>query len=267
VQARRWCPVDRGALGANAGADVSQSVHPWEEPGTATYYGPPCVRSPHDGAAQDVAMPGQSSESLKSLESYACLESPESSSRGWPITSPKRGNNRQNIFFTDDDRRFYIATLREQMGENRVSLLAWCLMANQVHLVLVPKTADGLELAVGRTHWRYTQAINRLHQRVIGVIGAAISGRAGSSRARSTRATWLRRCATWSAIPSERGSSDWRSVTHGRVRRPIVGVRGEGAARAPVAVQRGEVGGAISAEGVAGAAAAGARRDHRRAPA
>jgi len=86
------------------------------------------------------------------------------------------------------------------MAEHRVSLLAWCLMTNHVHLVLVPKTAEGLELSVGRTHWRYTQAINGLHQRVIGVIGAAISGRAGASRARSTRVTSWRRCGTSASV-------------------------------------------------------------------
>mgnify|MGYP000160609395 CR=1 FL=1 len=63
-------------------------------------------------------MSGQSSESLKSLESFACIESPESSSRGCLITSSKRGNNRQDTFFTDDDRRFYIDTLREEMAEH-----------------------------------------------------------------------------------------------------------------------------------------------------
>ena len=38
-------------------------------------------------------------------------------------------------------------------------------MTNHIHLVVIPSNADGLENAVGRTHWKYAQAINRLHGR------------------------------------------------------------------------------------------------------
>jgi len=86
---------------------------------------------------------GASLESLKSLESYACRKSPESSSRGWAITSPKRGNNRQDIIFTDDDRRFYIAILREQLAEHRVSLLAGCPSKSGSTPVAGPSEAGG----------------------------------------------------------------------------------------------------------------------------
>jgi putative transposase len=77
----------------------------------------------------------------------------------------QRGNNHEDVFFTDDDRRFYLRTLDEQARLHGVDIVAYCLMTNHVHLVVVPRDAAGLELAVGRTHWRYTQAINRLHGR------------------------------------------------------------------------------------------------------
>lgn len=75
------------------------------------------------------------------------------------------GNNRQDVFLADDDRRFYLRTLGEQARLHGVDIVAYCLMTNHVHLVVVPGDAAGLELAVGRTHWRFTQAINRIHGR------------------------------------------------------------------------------------------------------
>ena len=84
---------------------------------------------------------------------------------GLPHHVTQRGNNRQDVFFTDDDRELYLRLLAEQTQLHRVRLVAWCLMTNHVHLVLVPTDPAGLESAVGRTHWRYSQTINRLHGR------------------------------------------------------------------------------------------------------
>ncbi len=44
-------------------------------------------------------------------------------------------------------------------------MLGYCLMPNHVHLVALPHTADALAKAVGRTHFLYSQYINRLHGR------------------------------------------------------------------------------------------------------
>ena len=38
--------------------------------------------------------------------------------------------------------------------------LAWCLMDNHVHLILVPASAEGLRAALGEAHRRYTRRIN-----------------------------------------------------------------------------------------------------------
>lgn len=42
----------------------------------------------------------------------------------------QRGNNRQDIFLTDDDRRFYLAMLREKSELFGLSILGFCLMTN-----------------------------------------------------------------------------------------------------------------------------------------
>jgi len=77
----------------------------------------------------------------------------------------QRGNNRQDVFFVDDDRRVYLRLLKEQSQRYGPSVLAYCLMSNHVHLVVTPSTAESLALTIGRTHWRYSQYVNRLHGR------------------------------------------------------------------------------------------------------
>ena len=79
---------------------------------------------------------------------------------GAPHHVTQRGNRRQPIFFGDDDRKLYLDLLREGCARAGVRCLAWCLMDNHVHLILVPETADGLRAALGEAHRRYTRRIN-----------------------------------------------------------------------------------------------------------
>ncbi|NLH17843.1 MAG: transposase [Phycisphaerae bacterium] len=82
-----------------------------------------------------------------------------------PVHITQRGNNRQDVFFVDDDRRVYLSILREQSELYGLEVLGWCLMTNHIHLITRPKAADSLAKALGRTHYRYTQYVNRLHGR------------------------------------------------------------------------------------------------------
>ena len=77
----------------------------------------------------------------------------------------QRGNNRQDVFFVPDDYEAYLEILKKQSERYGVDVHAYCLMTNHVHLVATPHAADSLAKAVGRTHWLYSQAINRLHGR------------------------------------------------------------------------------------------------------
>ena len=72
----------------------------------------------------------------------------------------QRGNRRLPVFFGDDDRRLYLDLVREGCLKAQVTCLAWCLMDNHVHLVLVPQTQAGLRDALGEAHRRYSRAIN-----------------------------------------------------------------------------------------------------------
>ena len=88
---------------------------------------------------------------------------------GWPHHVTQRGNNRQDVFFVDDDRRAYLTILAEQCRRYRVGMLGYCLMTNHVHLIPVPRADDedgaSMAKAIGRTHWLYAQHVNRLHRR------------------------------------------------------------------------------------------------------
>ena len=84
---------------------------------------------------------------------------------GVPHHVIQRGNNRQDVFFVDDDRRFYLSVLRDQARRCGLDLLGYCLMTNHVHLVAIPAGADSLQRAVGRAHFVYTRYVNRLHGR------------------------------------------------------------------------------------------------------
>jgi putative transposase len=77
----------------------------------------------------------------------------------------QRGNNRQDVFFVDDDRQVYLSLLKEQADKYGLEILGWCLMTNHIHLIGRPAGEDSLAKALGRTHFRYTQYINRFHGR------------------------------------------------------------------------------------------------------
>ena len=84
---------------------------------------------------------------------------------GRPHHITQRGNNRQDVFFVEDDYRAYLDLLREQSERFGLRIDGYCLMANHIHLIATPASDDALAKAVGRTHWLYTQHVNRLHGR------------------------------------------------------------------------------------------------------
>jgi putative transposase len=72
----------------------------------------------------------------------------------------QRGNRRLPVFFGDDDRREYLRLVAEAAQASGTRCLAWCLMDNHVHLILVPRDGDGLRATLGEAHRRYTRMIN-----------------------------------------------------------------------------------------------------------
>ena len=82
-----------------------------------------------------------------------------------PYHITQRGNNRQDVFFVDQDRQVYLSLLKTQSDLYGLAILGYCLMCNHVHLVAIPSRIDSLARAVGRTNYLYTRYINRLHER------------------------------------------------------------------------------------------------------
>jgi len=72
----------------------------------------------------------------------------------------QRGNRRQKVFFHEKDKEAYLSILKLQARLFDLEVWAYCLMDNHVHLIVVPKTADGLVKGIGETHRLYTRMIN-----------------------------------------------------------------------------------------------------------
>lgn len=74
----------------------------------------------------------------------------------------QRGNRREDVFFTDEDRQIYLEWLMFYCDKYDVAVLAYCLMTNHVHLVLTPSSDDGLQKVLKPLHMRYSQHINKI---------------------------------------------------------------------------------------------------------
>ncbi len=85
---------------------------------------------------------------------------------GVPHHVTQRGNNRQNVFFSDQDRIRYIQILHQYSRRHDLCILGWCLMTNHVHLIGIPGTPESLALALGQAHSQYSLEQNRRHRRV-----------------------------------------------------------------------------------------------------
>jgi putative transposase len=82
---------------------------------------------------------------------------------GVPHHVTQRGNNRQDVFFSEQGRIRYLQMLREHSRRHDVRILGWCLMTNHVHLIAIPGGPESLALALGQTHSQYSREQNR-HQ-------------------------------------------------------------------------------------------------------
>jgi putative transposase len=72
----------------------------------------------------------------------------------------QRGNRRQDVFFSENDKYLYIRLLQEQGRKAGMIYWAYCLMNNHVHLVAVPKDKKGLAKGIGEVDRRYSLLIN-----------------------------------------------------------------------------------------------------------
>jgi putative transposase len=71
---------------------------------------------------------------------------------GLPHHVTQRGNRRQQAFFCDEDYECYLELMARFCRAEHVAIWACCLMSNHVHLIAVPRSADGLRRAIWEAH-------------------------------------------------------------------------------------------------------------------
>ncbi len=118
----------------------------------------------------------------------------------------QRGVARGDVFFEDTDRQTYLHLVVDQLRDADVRVLAWCLMTNHVHWVVVPAQADSLAILFRRVHGRYAQYLN--------------------ARLRRTGHLWQNRFYSC-AVAQEREASALRYVEQNPLRAGMVGSAGE----------------------------------------
>lgn len=79
---------------------------------------------------------------------------------GLPHHIIQRGNRRQQVFFTDEDREVYLRLVSIFTKKENINVWAYSLMDNHTHLVVVPSTKDCLAKAFGEIHKLYAKRIN-----------------------------------------------------------------------------------------------------------
>lgn len=79
---------------------------------------------------------------------------------GFPHHVTQRGNRGADIFETDQDRYAYLRFLTEYCGKRGLSIGAYCLMSNHIHLVAVPAKESSLSEGLRDTHTVYAMYFN-----------------------------------------------------------------------------------------------------------
>jgi len=72
----------------------------------------------------------------------------------------QRGNNRQAIFFCDDDYRAYLHWLKEGAERYGCAVHAYVLMTNHVHLMVTPRARDSISRTIQYVGRRYVTYVN-----------------------------------------------------------------------------------------------------------
>lgn len=84
-----------------------------------------------------------------------------------------RGHNKQPIFLNYKDYMRYFLRLKEYLTKYSMSLIAYCLMPNHIHLLLKQEKDTTIDKFIHRLHTAYTMYFNKKYNR----FGAAFQGR------------------------------------------------------------------------------------------
>lgn len=84
---------------------------------------------------------------------------------GHPQHVIQRGNNRDIIFVSDGDYRFYLETLDDCCTRFGCDIHAYVSMTNHVHLLVTPQTGDGISRMMQSLGRKYVQYFNHQYRR------------------------------------------------------------------------------------------------------
>jgi len=79
---------------------------------------------------------------------------------GVPVHVVQRGNNRQAVFFDDNDDRVYLDWLRGAAGNHGCSVHAYVLMTNHGHLLMTPAHGQAVSAVLQALGRRFVPYIN-----------------------------------------------------------------------------------------------------------
>jgi len=79
---------------------------------------------------------------------------------GYPHHITQRGNYQQKIFADDTDRRKYLSLLKEESKRYHLDILAYCLMSNHLHFMVIPQREDSMAKVFKYTNMKYSQYYN-----------------------------------------------------------------------------------------------------------
>jgi len=96
---------------------------------------------------------------------------------GQPHHIIQRGNNRQNIFNSPKDYRYFLQKLHETSTEYECDIHAYVLMTNHTHLLVTPKEQDKLSKMMRKLGTCYVNYFNHNYERT----GSLLEGRYKSS--------------------------------------------------------------------------------------
>jgi putative transposase len=87
------------------------------------------------------------------------------SSAGVPEHLIQRGNNRQATFACEEDMQAYVGWLKGYSKKYKVSVHAWVLMTNHVHILCTPNSNDGISQMMQSLGRMYVMYFNRSYKR------------------------------------------------------------------------------------------------------
>jgi putative transposase len=84
---------------------------------------------------------------------------------GFPHHITQRSNNGIKVFLDDEDHLSFLGIFRKNFEKWNIQILAYCLMPNHFHFLLIPPDQESLSMAIGRSSRAYAIYFNRKYNR------------------------------------------------------------------------------------------------------